>query len=60
MCIYNTISSHIDHIETQKRDSEESLLTFENRIMARVYVRSITHSTMYQKAPFFLLAGTGV
>ena len=25
---------------------------FENRIMARVYVRSITRSIMYQKAPF--------
>ena len=25
---------------------------FENRIMARVYVRSIVGSTMYQKAPF--------
>ena len=25
---------------------------FKNRIMARVYVRSITHSTMHQKAPF--------
>ena len=30
-----------------------------NRIMAWVYVRSITRSTMYQKAPI-LLAGTGV
>ena len=27
----------------------ESLPQLENRIMARVYVRSITHSTMYQK-----------
>ena len=26
--------------------------TQENRIMARVYVRSITRSTLYQKAPF--------
>ena len=32
----------------------ESPLQFENRIMARVYVRSITRSTLYQKA------GTGV
>ena len=30
----------------------ESPPQFENRIMARVYVRSITRSTMYQKAPF--------
>ena len=30
----------------------ESLPQFENRIMARVYVRSITRSTMCQKAPF--------
>ena len=31
----------------------------ENLIMARVYVRSITRRTMYQKS-FILLAGTGV
>ena len=31
----------------------------ENRIMARVYVRSITRSTMYQKSSI-LLAGTSV
>ena len=30
----------------------ESLPRFENRIMARMYVRSIRRSTMYQKAPF--------
>ena len=30
----------------------ESPLQFENRIMARVYMRSIMRSTMYQKAPF--------
>ena len=30
----------------------ESLPQFENQIMARVYVRSIMRSTMYQKAPF--------
>ena len=30
----------------------ESPPQFENRIMARVYVRSIMRSTMYQKAPF--------
>ena len=30
MCTYNTISSHTDHFEMQKRDSEESLLTFVN------------------------------
>ena len=28
MCPYNTISSHTDHFDIQKRDSEESLLTF--------------------------------
>ena len=28
MCTYNTISSHTGHFEIQKRDSEESLLTF--------------------------------
>ena len=30
----------------------ESPPQFENQIMARVYVRSIMRSTMYQKAPF--------
>ena len=49
--------------ESLVRNSQEELIResppqFENRIMARVYVRSITRSTMYQKAPF--LAGTGV
>ena len=28
MCTYNTILSNTDHFEIQKRDSEESLLTF--------------------------------
>ena len=28
MCTYNAISSHTDHFEIQKMDSEESLLTF--------------------------------
>ena len=27
---FNTISSHTDHFEIQKRDSEESILTFVN------------------------------
>ena len=36
----------------------ESTSQFENRIMPLVYIRSITCSTMYQKAPFF--ASTGV
>ena len=31
---------------------QESRPQFENRIMVQVYVRSITRSTMYQKAPF--------
>ena len=30
MCTYNAISSHTDHFEIQKRDLEESLLTFVN------------------------------
>ena len=34
MCTYNAISSHTDHFEIQKRDSEESLLTF---LFCRVY-----------------------
>ena len=37
----------------------ESPPQFENRIMAWVYVRSISRSAIYQKAPI-LLAGTGV
>ena len=35
-----------------ERNIRESLPQFENQIMARVYVRKITRSTMYQKAPF--------
>ena len=31
---------------------QESPPQFQNQFMAWVYVRSITHSTMYQKAPF--------
>ena len=30
MCTYDTITSHTYHFEIQKRDSEESLLTFVN------------------------------
>ena len=37
----------------------ESPPQFENRIMARVYVRSITRKTMYRNRSI-LLAGTGV
>ena len=37
---------------------QESPPHFENQIMAQVYVRSITRSTMYQK--LHLLAGTDV
>ena len=32
MCTYNTIISHTDHFGIQKRDSEESLLTFVNLV----------------------------
>ena len=38
----------------------ESPPQFENRIITLVHVRSITRSTMYQKAPFCSKAGTGV
>ena len=34
------------------RHIQESPPQFENQIMAQVYIRSITRSTMYQKAPF--------
>ena len=37
---------------------QESLLQCENRIMAQVYVRSISRSTMYQNLQF--VRGTGV
>ena len=38
MCTYNAISSHTDHFEIQKRDSEESLLTFVNLFPRVLYV----------------------
>ena len=38
----------------------ESPPHFKNRIMGRVYVRSITRSTMYQNWHSILLAGTGI
>ena len=34
MCTYNAISSHTDHFEIQKMDSEESLLTFVNLLLS--------------------------
>ena len=36
MCTYNAISSHTDHFAIQKKDSEESLLTFVN-LFARLF-----------------------
>ena len=39
MCTYNAISSHTDHFEIQKRDSEESLLTFAN-LFPNVFISS--------------------
>ena len=39
MCTYNAISSHTDHFEIQKRDSEESLLTFVN-LFPNVFISS--------------------
>ena len=30
MCTYNVISSHTDYFKIQKRDSQESILTFVN------------------------------
>ena len=38
MCTYNAISSHTDHFEIQKRDSEKSLLTFVNLFPRVLYV----------------------
>ena len=40
------------HEYTQLMFIRRSPPQFENRIMARVYVRSIMRSTTYQKAPF--------
>ena len=39
MCTYNTISSLTDHFEIQKRNSEESLLTFPGNTF-RMHTRS--------------------
>ena len=46
-----SIANKIDPNQTAP-DIQESPPQFENPIMARVYVRSTTRSTMYQKAPF--------
>ena len=40
MCTYNAISSHTDHYEIQKRDSEESLLTFVNLFPSYINIRN--------------------
>ena len=37
MCTYNTINSHTNHLEIQKRDSEGSLLTFVNFVISLNY-----------------------
>ena len=44
MCTYNAISSHTDHFEIQKRDSEESLLTFEDFLEVKVMWRCTVYS----------------
>ena len=53
MCIYNTISSCTDLFEIQKRDSEESLLTFVNLFHTKKIVKqkhsSIIHDEYFQK-----------
>ena len=46
MCTYNTLSSHTDHFEIQKRDSEENLFTFVNLFLGqRVAGSSFTGGT---------------
>ena len=45
--------------QTNSNLNRESPTQFENRIKSRMYVRRITHSSMYEKSPL-LLAGTGV
>ena len=42
-------------LPTSREAIRKSPPKMENRTMARVYVRSIALSTMYQKAPFFLV-----
>ena len=48
MCTYNAISSHTDHYEIQKRDSEESLLTFVNLFPSCICNCSFTFHTSYK------------
>ena len=40
------------HIQSHPGDNLESPTQFENRMKPRVYVRRLTLSTMYEKAPF--------
>ena len=42
MCTYNVIRSHADHFEIQKRDSEESLLTFVNLFPSILYILNLS------------------
>ena len=55
MCTYNTINSHTDHFEIQKRDSEESLLTFVNLFSTFVFV---TRVSVYISPATFICLGT--
>ena len=52
--LFRALSSEdkVSYLSIQHSIIRESPPKFENRIMAKVYVRSITRSTMYQKAPF--------
>ena len=59
MCTYNTISSHTDHFEIQKRDSEDSLLTFVNLFPTSVMLL-INQSKEIGESNFQYLALEGV
>ena len=71
MCTYNAISSHTDHFEIQKRDSEESLLSFVNLFLERLLDSHFNYHFVYSsnESPFscvfkvytdFSFFGTGI
>ena len=48
MCTYNTISTHTDHFEIQKRDSEEILLTFVNLHSHLTYLHTVDSTLLLE------------
>ena len=63
MCTYNAISSHTDHFEIHKRDSEESVLTFVNLFPSNLIINlKMTNIAKHKLhvikiCPFFLMPG---